>query len=352
MPAGRSRTRLLPGVPVVQRDNSTVQVGVDPDRRVLIRNAPAGTYELLCGLDGLRSLADLAQRVARRHQVSAEIWNDVLSELHAGGFLIDEPPNGIADSAGAPTKASRGDATAVVLGTGRVACSVATLLASSGVGHVSMDSQRALRASDATPAGLSPSSTAAAVAAGLAGDREASGRTGNSAHGPLTGQREVLAAMISRAAPAARTHSPSGYLAPTVAVLAPDGEPDPVLVRRLVCDGVPHLAVRSTESLGVVGPLVLPGRSSCLLCHDLVRRDDDPGWPHVVLALQQASPVPPTVLATAVASLAAQQALRFLDRGDIGAVVDGTIEVCAGDWRHRRRSWRPHPDCPCRAAVL
>jgi hypothetical protein len=41
----------------------------------------------------------------------------------------------------------------------------------------------------------------------------------------------------------------------------------------------PHLPVRAYGSHGVCGPLVVPGLTPCLRCHDLHRRDGDPGWP-------------------------------------------------------------------------
>lgn len=40
-----------------------------------------------------------------------------------------------------------------------------------------------------------------------------------------------------------------------------------------------HLPVRAYASMGVCGPLVVPGLTPCLRCHDLHRRDSDPAWP-------------------------------------------------------------------------
>jgi len=41
---------------------------------------------------------------------------------------------------------------------------------------------------------------------------------------------------------------------------------------------VPHLVVRAEEAIGVVGPLVLPGRWTCLRCVDLSKAARDPAW--------------------------------------------------------------------------
>ena len=99
----------------------------------------------------------------------------------------------------------------------------------------------------------------------------------------------------------------------------------------------------------MVGPLVVPGLTSCLRCADLHRRDRDPQWS--VLATQLAlprrhGPSTDVVVATITAGVAALQALAFLDGAD-PAAVDGTLEVRLPDWRVRRRSWSPHPSCDC-----
>ncbi len=134
----------------------------------------------------------------------------------------------------------------------------------------------------------------------------------------------------------------------------------PTCTDRLMRDGVPHLIARIQETTGVIGPLVVPGRSSCLRCHDLHRCDRDPAWPR--LAAQLATdPVRPArgasaptasacdvTLASAVAAHAVMQALAFLD-GDTSRRPPSTAPSrcrfpTAG---MRRRSWTPHPGCGC-----
>jgi bacteriocin biosynthesis cyclodehydratase domain-containing protein len=110
-----------------------------------------------------------------------------------------------------------------------------------------------------------------------------------------------------------------------------------------------HLVVRLGADFGVVGPLVIPGLTSCLRCADLHRLDRDPAWN--ALAVQLAVPTrhaPPSdvCLATVIAGLAALQAVSFLDGAPV-AVIDGTLELHLPDWRTRRRSWPAHPDCEC-----
>lgn len=62
-------------------------------------------------------------------------------------------------------------------------------------------------------------------------------------------------------------------------VVADQPVPDPALVARLMATSTPHLSVHLRDGVGVVGPLVLPGTSTCLRCVDLYRADLDPQWP-------------------------------------------------------------------------
>jgi bacteriocin biosynthesis cyclodehydratase domain-containing protein len=138
--------------------------------------------------------------------------------------------------------------------------------------------------------------------------------------------------------------------APDLVVLAGSRPPDDGLRRRLHDDAIPHLAVGVDAIRAVIGPLVVPGRTSCLRCADLHRRDRDPAWPALAAQLST-SPhrfEPSDVaLCTAASGLAAVQALAFLD-GDAPATIDGSLEMTLPDWRLRRRSRPSHPDCDCR----
>ena len=144
---------------------------------------------------------------------------------------------------------------------------------------------------------------------------------------------------------------------PDIAVLTIVGAVDPRLPDRLVRRGVPHLFAAVREGTGVIGPLVLPGRSSCQRCHDLHRTDRDPAWPSIAAQLSGTASHVTTpcdvVLATTVAAHAALQVLAFLDGDRDGSAadrlptVDGTLEIARADGRVRRRSWSRHPLCGC-----
>jgi hypothetical protein len=145
---------------------------------------------------------------------------------------------------------------------------------------------------------------------------------------------------------------------PDLVVLCPSG---PVVrtprASGLLAAGTAHLTVGCYETLGVVGPLVVPGRSPCLGCLDLHRSDRDPGWPVVAAQLAtgppSGTPAPGAVacdvgLASLAASLAALSALAVLDDPTGPHPLEGAqwlLRLPFG--RPRRRAWGAHPRCGC-----
>ena len=127
----------------------------------------------------------------------------------------------------------------------------------------------------------------------------------------------------------------------------------PGLTGQLMGDRVPHLALRTGEAIGVVGPLVRPGSSACLNCVDRRKAEADPLWPKILAQATFARSQPQacdTVLAAMTATLASAQALAYLDRPEaVPVTADGTLEVVLPDWQWRRRTWLPHPACDCGA---
>jgi len=129
---------------------------------------------------------------------------------------------------------------------------------------------------------------------------------------------------------------------------------DPRLLRELHGGRVAHLAVRVRDGVGLIGPLVIPGVTSCLDCADLHRGDRDPAWPALAAQLRETvgTADPATVLATGALALTEVNRVVAAVRG---AAVDpappptwnATVEfdVAAGTLLTRR--WRRHPRCRC-----
>lgn len=128
--------------------------------------------------------------------------------------------------------------------------------------------------------------------------------------------------------------------------------PDPRLVRDLMARRIPHLAVRVRDGRGLVGPFVVPGRTSCLRCADLARTDVDPAWPRLAAQLWRRIGHADRATALVTTALALRQLEPILDGGRTPAptAVDATVEVDLRTHRFETRRWHPHPDCACRTA--
>jgi bacteriocin biosynthesis cyclodehydratase domain-containing protein len=206
-----------------------------------------------------------------------------------------------------------------------VGAPLAAVLAASGVGRVSVRDGGLVAAADAVVGGLSaadegrPRALAAADAV-----RRAS---------PLTDLRPL----------------PEGASADLVVLARPWAACDP-LVAGYHRSGQPHLVAAVRGQTGIVGPLVVPGRTGCLRCADLHRRDADPRWPDLAAQLTADDPPPggATVTCLLTAVVAAVQALAYLDGGDAPTVLDATLEIHPAHLVPRLRRWVPHPSCGCR----
>jgi hypothetical protein len=117
------------------------------------------------------------------------------------------------------------------------------------------------------------------------------------------------------------------------------------LSEQLMAAGSPHLWCHLRDGRAVVGPLVRPGRTSCLRCQDLHRTDNDPAWPRLALAWEEQPATPSAAAATVAGMLSARQALTWL-HGAPCATLDGTLEE-QPDGSIAREHWAPHPGCGC-----
>ncbi len=220
--------------------------------------------------------------------------------------------------------ADRARCVVAVHGHSKTAAHLAALLATSGVGRVMLNAEATARLDTAVPGGARPADE---------------GR-------PLPA---VAAEAVQRAAPGTDTSALPFGERPDLVVLATDEPVEPEQRDALHARGCAHLLVQLGAGFGVVGPLVLPGLTSCLGCVDRHRQDRDAAWPALAVQFAQrqraALPVG-AALATIAAGVAALQALAHLD-GEASPAIEGTLELHPPDWRLRRRSWPVHPSCGC-----
>jgi bacteriocin biosynthesis cyclodehydratase domain-containing protein len=129
---------------------------------------------------------------------------------------------------------------------------------------------------------------------------------------------------------------------------------DPRIVRDLHNAGVPHLLVRVRDGTGLVGPLVIPGATSCLGCADLHRRDRDAAWPAIAAQLRDTVGVADRATLLATAALALSQVNRVIAavRGqqadpDPPSALNATLEFDLRASSIVARQWTRHPLCWC-----
>lgn len=383
-PGGRGggpRPLLAAALRPVWRSGDVLQLGLDPDRAVVLDGVDEPLVRALLELDGTRTEAEVLAAAAA---AGADPWalRTVLADLRAGGLVTEAGPApagppasagaapagtspagtasdglgrpgvaarafGSASSAGrlGPDLASlslldtgppldvlrrRRGADVVVHGAGRVGVGVATLLAAAGVGRVHVADRGRVRPGDVGPGGF----TAADV------DRARAG---------------AAAEALLRAAPEVRTGAAAPGRRPDLVVLAGTDPVEAELREVLHSASVPHLAAAVRETTAVVGPLVVPGGTSCLRCADLHRTDRDPAWPVVAAQLtgvrrRREEPCD-VALASLAASLAALQVLARLDGRPVPA-AGATLELGLADGRLRRRPWPPHRRCGCGAGTM
>lgn len=346
---------LNPALRRLWRNDTTVQLGLDAHPALVIHAVGPAIRGLLGRLDGRHAEADILAAAVADGQNVSDVMR-LLGELRAAGALIAGDPAGLA-GLGGPTEMDRlgpdltslsllartggPSATArlrrrraaqvVVRGATRVGVPLAAAIGAAGVGRVVVVDTGNVLLADANPGGLLPADENR--------PRQAA------AHDA-----------VRRAAPTVDT------------TIGPDQQPDLVVLcdpwpAEQVCaplhsDETPHLTATVRETTGIVGPLVLPGRTGCLRCIDLHRCDRDSAWPALLAQLtarsRRAADPLDGPLAMLVAAAAALQALAFLDAA--GQVVpvgvrEASIELRLPDWKLRRRSWPPHPRCRCGAVA-
>jgi len=344
------RPALKSGLLPVWRDRNTLQIGIDPRRAVALSGMSQAAV-LIGLLDGSRDRDQLIAAAAG-HGVPASTTERILTLLAAGGAIDDFPAGTLRElpppmraklaaelataslahgdcDGGAQCLARRRAAQIRIEGELRIGRAVARILRSSGVGRVDvarldvgrMDADR--MDADRMDAGQLEAGAARGTDAG----RPPASRSGSAS---------------SRSRPAAATR-------PDLAILV--GRQPPDRTAQLVSDRIPHLAVSAYEAIGVVGPLVIPGQTACLRCLDYFRAGNDPAWPLILAQLSDRRPDPAAcdaALAWAVAAQAAAQALTAIDRAPaVCAAANGTLELVLPGWQWHRRTWRPHPACPC-----
>jgi bacteriocin biosynthesis cyclodehydratase domain-containing protein len=302
--------KLRPGLPVLQREHGELQIGLDSDT-ALIFGEPRlrGVFEALDGAHHVRQLRE----AGRQAGLGVDDVDDALRVLDEARLLC-EGGRTLRPADPLQHRSVR------LVGAGPLGRSVAKLLSASGLGRLWLV------------------------------DEEPSEHPSGRRRGLLTRSQALRAMLTDRASlqvDVADHWSKPEHAIPDLTVVASDTvEVDRMVADDLVRADQPHLVVRSTGAAVVVGPLVVPGRTACLHCTDLSRRDADRSWPALLDQLTRLRlPTSPTLGAWA-ASVTVTQAVAYL-RGRTPEAWGSTIELADSDLLTRWRAWSAHPGCGC-----
>ena len=228
-----------------------------------------------------------------------------------------------------------------VVGAGRLGATLATTLASAGIGSITVLDRFRVSPGDVTPAGAG---------------QEWQDRFRRDAVAERVRESEIEARTGARLDPDALLDRADRA---DLVVLVEHGVADAAAADLLISADLPHLSILVRDAEVVVGPLVVPGDGPCLRCLDLHRTDRDPAWPatlHQALAGRGtgsfATGSEETALSTMAAGLAAVQALGHLDAAAVPSAIrpparGATLEIELPHGLAARRVWPVHPRCGC-----
>lgn len=349
VPLGLPRRPWLPPVlRRVWRAVGVLQIGVDPDRAVVVHGVTPALYQLIGLLDGRRTTSEVIA-LAVAAGATRESAGRLLESLGAAGYLVEldrtitapgaaahpeDVPHLLSDLstralrhpglAPADILARRGRAGVVVHGGRRVGTAFAAMLGAAGVGRVSVVDQGVVDRTEILPGGYVVSDVGRS-------------RVG-AAH-----------AAVLRAAPRTTTTPLDSHARPDLVVVT-EPWPEPGERDRLLdLTRTPSLHTTAREGRAVIGPFVVPGVTSCLRCQHLHRLDRDPGWSAVIAQLRVGPPEAggSDALCLLAASFAVTQALDWIDTRRPPTTADTTVEVTASDLVLVHRRWSRHPACAC-----
>lgn len=332
----------------VWRAPGVLQIGADAERAVVLRNVTAELAAFIAGLDGTRSTRQLVEQAP----VGPEPAARVLETLARAGVVVD-----LAESAGdrpiaaehpalsgrlapelygralghlasspAAAMRARSSAHVVIVGGPRLGPAVASILAAGGIGRLAVVLPGQVGPGDLVPGGP--------TAQDVGRDRYA-----------------ALRDAVGRISPSVRLTQPGASDHPDLVVITEPVDPAGDRPRMLMRTGTPFLSALVRERRGVIGPFVIPGRSSCLQCQAAVRRELDRHWATVQTQLLS-SPPPPgdggeATLVMLTAALVGTQVLQWVDGERSPETIEATLEIALPELVLERRYWPRHDLCSC-----
>ncbi len=303
--------QLRPHTFIAEIQPGRLQVGSAPPHMVIFSDLSPAEVKWLMLLQDFDSLTKTERGELDRNVELTQRQEEILVMLNAAGLLTGDTSN-------------LADLHVRIVGLDRVGVRLASLLAEEGVGAIDLKDRRAVspelgRFFDSADLGR-PRQTALA--------QELRGRYRDTKFGTVSN--------------------------PDLVVVCSANTWDHGVLGRLLSQDVPHLPVVERDRSIQIGPIVVPGRTGCVVCADLTMTDSFPLWAQSSLALGAApEPQAPDYLCATAAGLAVALIVAAYT-GDVPS--GGSSPAGVGGVAHSfevgltgvsTREWYPHPKCAC-----
>lgn len=275
--------RLAPGVRIYERNQNQIQIGIDPNRALIVDKEIGQTIGSL--LTGALSIADICQRLvaAGIERSSSESFLNQLVEL---GLVEAGPVTATSDHRNPISEIQRlnlaretsGNLEEIkrrieceisIRGAGRLGMTVCLLLASAGFPNITVHDSTLVSESDLTPWGASR------IDIGLRRDSVAKNLVERMIRGVASHKNELRYRANHK-----------------LEILLPDQRADfpwisATSADQLVATDTPHLFATTSTRESLISSVINPGMTPCLRCLHLHRCDQDPQWPIIDLQVSQ-----------------------------------------------------------------
>lgn len=132
-----------------------------------------------------------------------------------------------------------------------------------------------------------------------------------------------------------------------VAILADAPHPDVPRVFDDPAHVLPHVHLGILGSRAIIGPLVIPGRTSCLRCTHIHRTDADSTWPLLAVQWTHRTPTRPDPLLAHLATVHAVAVARAFVDGEVEDILDRAWQITLPSGTVTEFSRPRHPLCGC-----
>lgn len=344
-----SNPQLAPGVHFFERNESQIQIGINPSSAVILdKQIGKQIFQLLSGNNSVAQIC----RELNQTGVTESSGRNFLIQLANLGLLTSgptiqtyddkNPVSGIQrlnlnrETAGSHQAMKRRIACEIAIhGAGRLGTTLGLLLVSSGYPNITMHDSQLVREDDLTPWGASR------VDIGNRRDHTA---------------RNLMERMIRGAS--AHKNSLRFQAQCRVEILLPDQRAnfpwiDATSADAFAAKDISYLFAATSSSVGIVSSIITPGQQPCLRCLHLHRCDQDSAWPRIELqvAAHNAVDTAPIALIIRTALLIQAALNRWIDADLTVGVENSPSSLTQLSLLPSQDETYPtyfHPTCGCR----